>query len=215
MTDLLDTGEAPTGPQEPWEDEPGPDVPPASLRVCQYEGCGNALPLTAHGRQIYCEDHKGGRPAPGTPRVNVQIGASRPSTRGSTKDKQLAAVEARAEQLMTTMAAVVLLSGHQDDALSMQNGAKLWAQSVRGLAEYEEWLRKLAAGGDTSGRAMAWLQFLIATASIALPILINHGALPDNIASFAAQFIGSMPPDMGDSAGGPVEPAAEPQPAAA
>jgi hypothetical protein len=193
-----------------------PEAPPPEYdvpaRICQYSGCENVIPATAHGRQIYCEDHKGGRErAPNS--VKVQIGASRPSPRGSAKDKQLAAVEARAEQLATTVAALVLLAGQQNDAMAIQNGSKMWAQSVRGVAEYEEWLRKLAAGGETSGRAMAWLQLAIATASIVLPILINHGALPDNIADLASKFLASVPEQP---ANGPEpQPQPEPEPAAA
>lgn len=118
--------------------------------------------------------------------VNVNLGT--PTT--TTKDKELAAVEARAVQLMQTAAALLLLTGHNDDAGDVAKGADAWGKSVRELAVYEEWLRKLASGGEIAGRTMAWINLALITLSIAVPILHRHGALPDNLAEIAVGMFG-------------------------
>ena len=57
------------------------------------------------------------------------------------------------------------------------------AKAVRDLAEYEEWLRKLAAGGELTGRAMAWVNLALVLCAMLVPILLRHGALPENMAA--------------------------------
>ena len=65
----------------------------------------------------------------------------------------------------------------------MNKGAPAVAKAVRDLAEYEEWLRKLAAGGELTGRAMAWVNLALVLCAMLVPILLRHGALPENMAA--------------------------------
>jgi hypothetical protein len=118
--------------------------------------------------------------------VNVNLG----SPRSSSKDKELAAVEARAVQLMQTAAALLLLTGHADDAGDVAKGAEPWGKSVRELAVYEDWLRKLASGGEIAGRTMAWVNVALVTLAIIVPILSRHDVLPDNLAQMATGMFG-------------------------
>lgn len=112
--------------------------------------------------------------------IKVTVGGSS----GSKSDPVLAQVEQRAKQLAQGVAVGLLLLGQADDARDVQAGSEQWARSVRELAVYESWLKNLAAGGEASARAIAWLQFAMATMALSLPILLRHGAIPESIARF-------------------------------
>lgn len=180
---------------------------------CQSPDCDRRFTRSTHLRRHMLEQHgidpppgaplkdpalsgKPGRPAGDhAPQINLNLGGG---SSGKGVDKDLAAVEQRAKQIATTVAALVVLMGQQADAIDINNGAEQWAASVRQLAEHEEWLKKLATGGETSARAMAWLQFAIATGTLALPILIRHEVLPSNLAEIASNMIETSATLAGD-----------------
>lgn len=167
-------------------------------RVCSVEGCDELVTWRGYGfPPITCAEHRTthkkkatGKAKRDTPPRNINVNLGPQPTKGGKKDAELAAVEARAKQLATTIAAVVLLTGNQDDAGDIAAHSDEWAKAVRDLAEYEAWLRKLAAGGEAAGRATAWINLAIVTASILLPILIRHDALPANVKQIAANMVG-------------------------
>jgi hypothetical protein len=109
--------------------------------------------------------------------VTINLGKDKP-----TKDPVLDAVEERARQLANLCGMLVLGAGQPDDAIDIINGSEAWAKAVRELAVYEAWLRKLAAGGEESGRAIAWFTFVVATIGMILPILLRHEVLPEKLA---------------------------------
>ena len=111
------------------------------------------------------------------PSVTINLGEKKPA-----KDPVLDAVQERARQLANLCGMVVLGAGQPDDAIDIINGAEAWSQAVRELAVYEAWLRKLAAGGEESGRAIAWFTFIAATIGMILPILLRHEVLPERLA---------------------------------
>lgn len=98
------------------------------------------------------------------------------------KDPQLDAVQERARQLANLIAMLVLTAGQVEDANDIMQGSDAWAKAVRDLAVYEDWLRKLAAGGESSGRVLAWVTFVAATVGMLMPILLRHDVLPDKMA---------------------------------
>jgi len=183
--ELLAAGQTPTIP-----------LTTSGERQCEEPGCEEPRKNDKVNTR-YCEEHSAlrrKRPVGGTrprsdkaPRsINVNLG----QPKATTKDKQLQAVEDRARQLVQIAAALVLLAGQVEDSADIAKGSEVWATSVRDLAQHEAWLRKIASGGEASARAVAWLQFVVASLAIALPILLRHGALPANIAKVAEQFIG-------------------------
>jgi hypothetical protein len=109
---------------------------------------------------------------------------------GGGKDATLDDVEKRARDLLTTISAFFLIAGLRDDAADLQKGSEPWAKAVRDLAEYEEWLRKMAAGGETSGRITAWINLLLVTVGLAAPVLVRHGMLPEGMAEKAREAFG-------------------------
>jgi hypothetical protein len=117
--------------------------------------------------------------APGS--VKIQIGGNRPGK--VTADR--AKVEAAASQLVTMVAGAVLLAGQPADAMDLQSKAEAWATSVGELSEYEKWIAKLFTATDDAGRLMAWLGFIMATGGLVMPIMLRHGALPENIRGLA------------------------------
>lgn len=106
------------------------------------------------------------------------------------KDPALDQVEKRAQQFITTAASLCLLVGLREDAADLAHGSEEWAHAVREVAEYEEWLRKLAAGGETTGRAIAWFNLSLATAALAVGPLLRHGVLPAGLADMAREAFG-------------------------
>jgi hypothetical protein len=196
VADLLGPGVVPDD-LEQTNEPPPPD--PDALRPCASPGCTEYLPAGAHWMRKYCDVHfvgprqktKGRKP----PRdkkpssIKVDFGQSRARS-ASAKDKELDQVEQRAKQLVQILGGVIALAAIQSqneklaaDGADLSQGAPPWAQSVRELAEYEAWLRKLAAGGETSGRLTAWVGFAIATLGLLMPILLRHEALPGNLAN--------------------------------
>lgn len=155
---------------------------PTTERICAEEGCEEVLGPGTHHFQRYCETHrppakvrapkKDRKP----PSVNIGINIPKPTT--SRKDAELQTLEERAAALAKLIAALVAMMGQPDDALDIQRGAEMWAKSVRQLGVHEDWVRKLAAGGEASDRAMAWVGFVLATGSVALPILLRHDVMP-------------------------------------
>ncbi len=111
------------------------------------------------------------------PSVTINLGGDK-----KTKDPELDAVQERARQLANLVAMLVLLTGQSEDANDIMQGSEPWAKAVRDLAVYEKWLRNLAAGGETSGRAIAWATFVAATIGMLMPILLRHEVLPKKIA---------------------------------
>ena len=175
--------------------EPGVGGAPP-VDICQAPGCANPLPQPHHPMRKYCDDHqpaasKRTKGCSGAPRVTVNVGGS--PRRSGKLDDELARVEQQAAQLARLVAVVVMAAGQAQDAEDIIRGADPWAASVRGLAEHEAWIRKLAAGGESSARALAWLQFAIATGALVLPILVRHGAVPDHIAGLMGAVV---PPDV-------------------
>jgi hypothetical protein len=183
MTDLLD------------------GAPEVALKICQEPGCDAELPTGNPGDHFrrYCGEHapaprktrgKAKRPTRDRtpPSIAINVG---PRAKG--KDATLDAVEDRARQLCQLAAAVVLMAGQPEDAVDLQKGSDPFAKAVRELAEHEQWLRKLAQGGETSARALAWVQFATALLAMMLPILLRHGALPAGISSMAESMFGAIP----------------------
>lgn len=178
-------------------------------KCCPEEGCewvpppGDKRPLNlALGRHRLLEHGIRGVGPAGSRKVNEarapkakQAKAPRESSPRSIKvdlgqrragkdDPVLAAVEARAKQAAGVVAAILLVAGQPDDARDIEAGREQWAATVRELAAYEPWLRKLGEGTEASGRMIAWTQFSLATAALLLPITIRHGVIPDSIARF-------------------------------
>ena len=184
MTDTLDS--------DPTADYS--EVPDGRMKQCGQIGCEQLFSTDGPGGHFrkYCDEHqppkkskaKGKRPKRDTapPSINFNIG---PKAKG--KDPALQAVEDRAKELVQLAAAITLIAGLQADALDLQRGSDAWAKTVRDLAEYEDWLKKLASGGETTGRAMAWVQFALATVALLMPILMRHEALPAGISKMASQ----------------------------
>ncbi len=186
MTDLLD-----------GSDVDPDDLPPADgEKVCASPGCTNTFLARgpgAHWRK-YCEEHAAppkGKKSPARtrrdkapPSIAINLG---PKT--ASKDANLVAVEKRAGAIAHTVAALLLLVGQPEDSADVARGSDAWAQSVRELAKYEPWIAKALAGGEMGDRAIAWVGFALSTGGIALPILLRHGALPDQLAGLVAQVL--------------------------
>ncbi len=113
------------------------------------------------------------------PSVTVNIAG--PKSTG--KDPALDAVEERARQLAQIIAGLVMMAGQPADALDIQKGSEPWSKAVRELAVYEPWLKRLAAGGEESGRVMAWVAVIASTLGMTMPILLRHNVLPEKLAS--------------------------------
>ena len=162
--------------------------------VCKADGCETHTPVGDNGRKrYYCDEHqhlaahaKKDRP-PGS--VKIQIGPEK-ATPGR-KASELEQVQARAQQLAQMIALLVMSLGQAEDANDILKGSEAWAAAVKNLAQYEDWLRKLAAGGETAGRATAWITVLMATLAMLTPILLRHGAVPDGLRPIAEAMSGT------------------------
>jgi hypothetical protein len=184
-----------------------PDKGPGAR--CAEEGCPNVVPEGAHRLRQYCDEHSGAKEARKRERrqarqrsktntIRVDLGG-KPAKGGT--DAELEAVRKRATQMAQTAAAVVLMTTRDEtDAMAIAAGAERWGAAVAGVAEYEPWLRKLAAGGEASGRVLAWLQLTIATGGIVVPILAHHDLLPPQMVQLLAS-------NIMDTAGVPATPA--------
>lgn len=120
----------------------------------------------------------GPQEAPGSININLGAPAGRKSKADAKKDRDAATVEAKAAQLAQMIVIVLTMVQQGEDATIVQNGAEQWAKAVGGLGPYEPWLVKLCEGGETAGRAMAWLTAILATLGIAVPVLIHHNLIP-------------------------------------
>jgi hypothetical protein len=166
---------------------------PSPARICLFDGCTTSLEGT-HGAVKYCPAHKP-RPhgpsrkkrkdsAPRSVTNNINLGT--PKSRSAKADKEMEAVRTRAKSAATAVCILLSMVGKDSDALHIMRGSDAWAQSVSQLSEHEEWIRKLAQGGESSERALAWLQFVLATGAIALPILIDHKVITGKLAELLA-----------------------------
>lgn len=188
----------------------------ATTKVCKLPGCNEPINPEAPNRTEFCDNHKGRDPearkrrrdwlkahgeaatdkAPG---VVVQLGggkAAKPAKgKAAATADQIAAVEQRALWLAQTMAAGILLATkgpHREaDVADIAANAPAWAASVGELAKHEEWLRSLGAGGEMSERAMAWMGFAMASAGIAVPILVRHEVIKGNMADLFMTVMGN------------------------
>ena len=184
------------------------DAGPAPLDglVCEEPGCGrqfvNLAGLASHRNTHKPKAERAERPKADKAPTSIHVNLG--SKAAPRKDAELAAVEARALQIAQTAAALVLLTtGSRPDAMAIQGGAEGWAKAVRELAVHEEWLRKLAAGGEPAGRMIAWVNFLMATGAIAVPIMLNHGWLPENVTAMAASVFATGAQMAAEAPGGP------------
>lgn len=175
----------------------------ADVRQCSRDGCDATfvIPPGATGfaaKRSLCDEHSRSRKKPprDLPPPSITINAA-PKSMG--KDADLARVEARAQQLAGTLAAVVLLSGHPEDATDIERGSRAWASSVRQLAVHEEWLRRALLSSGTPDRLMAWISFGAATLGVTLPVMVRHGWLPDNMRSLATQVLSVPVPAPADA----------------
>jgi hypothetical protein len=178
------------------QDEALFEVPPPGIELGACAICGAAFePYKGRGSEPgqYCPEHRGkkaeqarrrarraaGRDtAPGSVRVDVNIGKGGGRSK---KDPALEAVERRAANFAGLIAVGLFALGAPEDAADVERGREAWAATVGHLAEYEPWLKRLAAGGETSDRALAWIQFAIATGALLTPILLRHRVLPEPI----------------------------------
>lgn len=178
---------------EPPIDRASEEDPNAVL--CAFPDCDNTFvrsPIGFGKKRKFCDEHlsKGSsRPGkrardrkPAGLNVNVQVGGTKKG-----KDAELDKVRANALMLANVIAgAMAMLAAENEtlkaDAADVHAGAEPWADSVRELARYEDWLRKLAQGGEATERAMAWVGFIFATVGMLVPILLRHKVLPAEVA---------------------------------
>lgn len=113
--------------------------------------------------------------------VNVSVGGTKKG-----KDSELDKVREQALMLANLIAGGILMLGQADDAKDVRDNAGAWADSVRELARHEDWLRKIAQGGEMTERALAWVGFLFATGAMLLPILLRHQIIPENLAELVS-----------------------------
>jgi hypothetical protein len=177
------------------EDEAAPSE--TGERVCRAEGCDTPLPTSGPGWHFtqYCpvhappkRDKKKKDAKPSGVQVNVQVG---PKAAG--KSAELDQVKERAEWLLNMIALLTDMVGMSEDAADIRKGGAQWAESVKQLAAHEAWLRKLAQGGETSERALAWLMFITSTLTLLLPILLRHKVLPEQLAGVMATAMAEAP----------------------
>ena len=170
--------------------------PPSDAKLCAAPGCETFFVPTGPGKAWakYCPEHKAPPKPKGVKRdrkpSNVSVSVNLGARKGSAKGAELDKVKERAEQLANMVALLVRLAGQVEDADDIVKGASPWAESVKQLAVHEEWLRKIAQGGETTERAMAWIAFVISTATLALPILVRHNVLPGELGDLALQAMG-------------------------
>lgn len=183
-------------------------------RPCDLPDCPGIVEAGTTTATKYCPEHRGQSPAArrarrdwirehgpkdAAPNLTVQLGGKstkgKKDTRGDAQPGELDAVHARALQIAQLTAAFVLVGtkgAHREaDANDIASGAEPWANSVRELAVYEPWVRKIAAGGEVSERATAWLGFVMATAAMASPILVRHEIIKGGMADLATTILGN------------------------
>lgn len=197
-------------PEAEAEQTPPPRNPAATVdyeRPCELPDCPGIVEAGSTSATKFCPPHRGRDPKARKARrdwlrehgpkdatpINIQVGGGKGKgkndTRGDAQPGELDAVHARGLQIAQITAALVLMGTkgqHREaDALDIARGAEGWATSLRELAVYEPWVRKIAAGGEASERATAWVGFLVASAAIASPILVRHEIIKGGMANLA------------------------------
>jgi hypothetical protein len=186
---------------EPEAEESNPRLL-SEPKPCAQPGCENVVPAGSHIATKFCEEHRG-RTArkhrargDAPPQIAVQIGGGATKTtkaRGGAKAEELAAVEERALQIVQIAAAFVMVATkpphNEADAADIAKGAPAVAAATKELAVYEPWVRKLAAGGEVSGRVTAWLGFVFALSTVASPILVRHEVIKGSMAEIASTIL--------------------------
>lgn len=172
----------------------------AHARICQREGCSTPLPVDAHRLARYCPEHAPAKKAPPKKRrdrppttIKVQLGAEKAAATD-------AAAKARVEQLVSMLAGTLAMAGQLEDAGDIMRNRDQFVLCVIELSKYEPWLKKLLAGGQASGRVMAWVALALATLAMTLPIFDRHGWVPAELAPAARALTGNAPPVPDDAA---------------
>jgi hypothetical protein len=180
MTDLIDTPSVQASDQR------------KEYRDKNCKECGVVFtPLS--GNQQFCDEHtKSSKKRPpkedkAPPSIQINLGAT-PGASKAKGDPEIEQVRARALALAKTLAMFLTLINERD-AQAVDKGSENWAKAVAEVARHEEWLRKFAAGGDAPERVMAWLGLGMASAGIVLPILLNHNALPPQVAALVVGMV--------------------------
>lgn len=122
--------------------------------------------------------------------VNSTDTTSRKGKAAALKAEQLEKVEQNTKALFEHFVAPMLNMAAQAnnnpllaaDAIDVHTGAPAIAKATRNLAEHEDWLRKMLAGGEASARAMAWVGFAFTVGPIVVPILVRHKVIPEQLA---------------------------------
>ena len=184
MTDTLTEPLTDQSVQEPVDP---PELRPTQCRFCDFE----AKTLTA--RKSHERNKHGDKDAPPAS-VTVNIGS-----KGAvkTKNPELDALEQKAKRVIEFVSVGMVIIGQQGDALDISKMADEWAKAVRELGEHEEWLRKLAAGGEQSARAMAWVKLGLVTLAMLTPILIRHEVLKGELAQVLGTVMQVAPGGVG------------------
>lgn len=170
----------------------------APVEVCQRPDCENPLPLDHHPTRKYCDEHqpkqsakrRDTKPEGVAPKINIDLGlgSAKPSGKAARQADEIEAVKKRAASLAKMIATILMMAAGdnlvlQGDAMDLSTGADQWANAIGELAVHEAWLRKIATGGESGERAVAWMTAAIATAGLLLPILLRHDVLPKNLAA--------------------------------
>ena len=174
---------------------------PPTGRRCKR--CDLPLPEGAPASQRYCDEHRpgathSGMTGPNEPvnQTTINVGSTRASsktTKAAQKAEQLDAVERNTRALFEHFVAPMLNMAAdarqnpllKDDAADFHNGAPAIAKATRNLAEHEDWLRKMLAGGEASARAVAWMGFLFTVGPVVVPVLVRHKVLPAELTAAA------------------------------
>lgn len=180
----------------PELDGTGPEI-----RTCATPGCEQTFEVNPRGfgkNRKMCDGHltKGGpskrkdRKPRSVSSVKIDL---RPQHRTSNKDKELELVRERTEQLLGFVQVLLVSMGQADDAGDIGASKAAVADAAKELARYEDWLRKLAQGGDTTGRALAWLTMIGALVGMLVPILARHKVIPPEWAEMAGATVVTIP----------------------
>lgn len=196
LDSLLDSPPLAEGPEPPGD---GPTV-----RTCAREGCTNTFEVNPRGfgaKRLYCDEHakKAGPKKDRAPRsartVKITM-APRPNRAAADQAK----MEERVKGLLTTIAGLVQFLGEAEDAADIRRGRDTLAAATAQLAEYEPWLKKILSGGKASDRVMAWVAFVMALLTVAIPIADRHGLIPAQLKELVSGLTPPTP-DMAQSGG--------------
>ena len=139
--------------------------------VRDYAGRG-AKPSTCEA----CHAQRNNRAQRPPRTVRVTVGAPRSRPKGQDPAEL---VRARAQAVCQQIAVVLYIAGQEQDSAVIAQSAEPWSMAVGELSRYEPWIVQLAKGGEVSGRAVAWLGFTVATASMLVPVMLNHNLIPE------------------------------------